>query len=99
MRIDANPSSIGRGPVDGTFALGVLVPGAALAFLRLPSTEPELNLLHRVFDSWSGLGLITVAVERQGMRLSLSPIAEGEWRATFQSNAMFAPEGFGDVIL
>jgi hypothetical protein len=68
---------------------------AALAFLRLRSTEPELNLLHRVFDSWSGLGLITVGVERQGMRLSLSHIAEGEWRATFQSHAMWAPEGFG----
>lgn len=65
---------------------------AALAFLRLPSTEPELDLLHRVFDSWSGLGLITVGVERQGMPLSLSHIAEGEWRATFQSHAMWAPE-------
>jgi hypothetical protein len=35
----------------------------ALAFLRLPSTEPELNILHRVFDN---LGLITVGVECQG---------------------------------
>jgi hypothetical protein len=29
------------------------------------------------------------------MRLSLSHIAEGEWRATFQSHAMWAPAGFG----
>jgi len=67
----------------------------AALFLRLPSTEPELNLLHRVFDSWSGLGLITVGVERRGMPRSLSHIAEEEWRATFQSHAMWAPEGLG----
>jgi len=36
---------------------------AALPFLRLPATEPELNLRHRVFDSWSGLGLMTVGAE------------------------------------
>jgi hypothetical protein len=32
--------------------------GAALGFLRLPPTEPELRLLHRSLDSWSGIGLI-----------------------------------------
>ena len=68
---------------------------AALAFLRLSSTEPEVDLLHRWLDTWTGLGLITVGVERQGFRLSLSHITEGEWRATFQSHPMIAPEGFG----
>jgi hypothetical protein len=36
-----------------------------------------------------------VGVERQGLRFSLSHIAEDEWRATFMGNPMFAPRGFG----
>jgi len=69
---------------------------AALAFLRLPPRAPELRLLHRWLDSWTGVGLITVGVERQGLRLSLSHVAEGEWRAMFMGeNALLAPRGFG----
>jgi hypothetical protein len=68
---------------------------AALGFLRLPPTEPELQLLHQTFDNWHGLGMMTVGVERQGMRLSLSHIAEDEWRATFMENERWAPRGFG----
>jgi hypothetical protein len=68
---------------------------AALAFLRLPRTEPELRLLHRCFDNWHGLGLVTVGVERQGMRLSLSHIADGERRAYFMGdNQKLAPVGY-----
>jgi len=36
-----------------------------------------------------------VGVERQGLRFSLSHIAEGEWRAVFMAHPMFAPAGFG----
>ena len=68
---------------------------AALGFLQLKPTEPELQLLHRWLDTWQGLGLVTVGVERLGYRLSLSHIAEGEWRATFAGNPMFAPAGYG----
>ncbi len=69
---------------------------AALGFLQLPPREPELQLLHRWLDSWTGIGLITVGVERQGLRLSLSHITEGEWRATFMGeSALLAPRGFG----
>jgi hypothetical protein len=69
---------------------------AALGFLRLPATEPELQLLHRWLDNWTGVGLITVGVERHGMRLSLSHIADEEWRAVFMGeNALLAPRGFG----
>ena len=68
---------------------------AALGFLRCPPTEPELQLLHRWLDTWTGVWLITVSVERQGLRLSLSHIAEGEWRATFMENDRRAPRGFG----
>jgi hypothetical protein len=41
---------------------------AALAFLRVPSTEPELQLLHKTFDNWHGLGMMTVGVERAGVQ-------------------------------
>ena len=33
--------------------------------------------------------------KRPGYRLSLSHIAEGEWRATFMENERWAPRGFG----
>jgi len=68
---------------------------AALGFLQLPPRAPELQLLHRWLDSWTGLGLVVVGVERQGLRFSLSHIADGEWRARFISNPMFEPVGFG----
>jgi hypothetical protein len=58
---------------------------AALGFLRVPPTAPELRLLHRWLDTWTGIGLITVDVERQGYRLMLSHITEGEWRARFMA--------------
>jgi hypothetical protein len=68
---------------------------AALGFLQLPPRAPELRLLHRWLDTWTGLGLVVVGVERQGLRFSMSHIAEGEWRARFMSSPMFAPAGFG----
>jgi hypothetical protein len=49
---------------------------AALGFLDLPPRAPELRLLHRWLDTWTGLGLIVVGVERQGLRFSLSHIGE-----------------------
>lgn len=67
----------------------------ALAFLLLTSSEPELNLLHRWLDSWTGLRLIAVGMYRRGCRLSLSHVTEGEWRATFRSHPMISPDGFG----
>jgi len=68
---------------------------AALAFLRLPPTEPELQLLHRTFDNWHGVDAIVVGVERLGYRLTLSHVSRGEWRATFMDQAKWAPAGFG----
>jgi hypothetical protein len=68
---------------------------AALGFLRLRANARDLRLLHRWLDSWSGIGLVTVGMYRQGYRLSLSQIAEGEWRASFGTSAMFAPSGYG----
>jgi hypothetical protein len=68
---------------------------ATLGFLQLKPTEPELQMLHNWLDNWEGVGLVTVGVERQGYRLSLSHIAEGEWRATFSGNPMFVSAGYG----
>ena len=54
-------------------------PRAALGFLQLPPHEPELQMLHRWLDMWEGVGLITVGVERQGLRVAAEPRAESEW--------------------
>ena len=56
---------------------------AVLAFLRLPPRAPELQLLHRWLDSWTGVGLIAVGLHRQGWDLQLTQHGDGNWRATF----------------
>jgi hypothetical protein len=38
---------------------------AALGFLQLPATEPELLMLHRWLDTWDGIGLIVAGMQRQ----------------------------------
>jgi hypothetical protein len=68
---------------------------AALGFLQLAPRAPELRLLHRWLDTWAGLGLITVGVERLSDRRSLTHVADAEWRAAFTNNPMFAPVGYG----
>lgn len=68
---------------------------AALAALMVKADEPELRMVHRWLDTWTGLGLVVVGVERHGLRFSLSHIADREWRAYFMASPMFAPEGFG----
>jgi hypothetical protein len=68
---------------------------AAIGFLQLAPRAQELRLLHRWLDTWSGVGLITVGVERLGHRLSLSHIAEAEWRAQFSAHPMWAPVEYG----
>jgi hypothetical protein len=56
---------------------------AALAFLRLAPTEPELQLMHRRLDNWHGLGLLTVGIRAPGAcgcRCRTSPRASGARR-------------------
>jgi hypothetical protein len=55
---------------------------AALAFLRLRASAPELALLHRWLDSWAGLGWIVAGMTRQGFQLGLDQ-RTGAWLAVF----------------
>ena len=69
---------------------------AALGFLSIPPRAPELQLLHRWPDTWNGIGLIAVGMHRHRLRLSLSHIADGEWRCYFRGDgALLAPRGYG----
>src|SRR5688572_28529232 len=68
----------------------------ALALLRIKQDEPELRLVDQLLDTWNGIGLISVGMRRQGMWLSLTHIADGEWRCVFMGdNPMLAPRGYG----
>jgi hypothetical protein len=40
---------------------------AALGFLQFPPRAPEVQILHRWLDTWTGVGLVVVGVERQGV--------------------------------
>ena len=67
---------------------------APLGFLAVTPAAPELQLLHRWLDTWNGIGLIAVGMHRQGLRLSLSHIAEGEWRARFGADVRLSDAGY-----
>jgi hypothetical protein len=73
---------------------------AALGFLRLPPTEPELRLVHRWLDNWSGLGLVVAGMTRQGFQLGLDQ-RTGSWLAVFYSGSgghhPVAPAGTGQA--
>jgi len=87
-------ASAGRPPVPDDRRLATLC--ASLGFLQLDPRASELRMLHEWPDRWSGIGHIAVGMQRQGYFLSLSHIAEGEWRAVFMGdNPLVAPKGFG----
>jgi len=48
---------------------------AALGFLALEPRAPELQLLHRCFDSWRGVGDVVTGMQRQGFQVSGSQAA------------------------
>ena len=68
---------------------------AAFAAVLVRHRAPELALVHALLDSWSGIGLIVVGMARQGYRLSLTNLTEGEWRAVFSSHPLTRADGFG----
>jgi hypothetical protein len=68
----------------------------ALVAPRIKQDEPELRRVHQLFDSWNGIGLISVGMRRLGMWLSPTHIADGEWRCVFMGdNPLLAPRGYG----
>jgi hypothetical protein len=56
---------------------------AALGFLALGPREPELQLLHRCFDTWRGIGDIVAGMARQDYDLELRRYDGQGWRAMF----------------
>jgi hypothetical protein len=44
---------------------------AAVGFLSLTPNEPELQLLHRCFDTWRGIGDVVAGMARQEYDLEL----------------------------
>ena len=67
---------------------------AALACTRLQTTAPEVAMVLRWLDTWSGTGAVIVGIIRQGYRVSLSCVAQDEWRAVFSSHPLTSPDGF-----
>lgn len=66
---------------------------AALGFLRYPPRTLALAALHQWLDSWPGLRLIVVGMERHGYALSLRRVEE-KWIASFHHDPTLAPGGF-----
>jgi len=67
---------------------------AALAAVLVRHRAPELALVHALLDSWRGIGLIVVGIERHGYRVTLTKLTEGEWRAVFSSHPLTNADGF-----
>jgi hypothetical protein len=65
---------------------------AALGFVRVPPTEPELQLLHRWLDSWPGVRWIATSMRAEGHALTLKRTPPG-WTATltFTGNTNLPP--------
>jgi len=56
---------------------------AALGFLSVAPREPELQLLHRCFDNWRGIGDVVAGMARQEYDLELRRYNGQGWRAIF----------------
>ena len=61
---------------------------AALGFLNIEPREPELRVLHRCLDSWSGLGHIVAGMARQEYDLELRRYNGRGWRAMFSQSGL-----------
>ena len=68
---------------------------AALGFALIERRTPELALLHRWLDTWTGVGQIVTGMLRDGYRVHLTNIDAGVWRATFSRSASLSQDGFG----
>src|SRR5437879_3712696 len=70
---------------------------AALAAVRVKTQAPEFAILHAWLDSWSGLGLIVVGMQRHGYDLFLTHDRNG-WRATFLHRSHVLRPCVGQVL-
>src|SRR5881628_2263562 len=70
---------------------------AALAAVRVKTDAPELAILHAWLDSWSGLGLVVVGMQRHGYDLTLTHDRSG-WRATFLHRSHVLYPWVGQVL-
>src|SRR2546427_10783951 len=68
-----------------------------LAAMRVKTDAPELAILHAWLDSWSGLGLVVVGMQRHGYDLSLTHDRSG-WRATFLHRSHVLYPWVGQVL-
>jgi hypothetical protein len=70
---------------------------AALGFLHYPPRTRALSALHAWLDSWNGMGLIVVGMERQGYQFSLRKYGNGDgaWVAQFNRDVTTSADGFG----
>jgi hypothetical protein len=68
---------------------------AALGFALLDGRAPELGVLHRWLDTWTGVGQTVTGMVRDGYQLHLTNVDTGVWRATFSRSASLAHDGFG----
>jgi hypothetical protein len=67
---------------------------AALGFLLFEPRTSALRALHAWLDSWAGLGLVVVGMERQGYRVSITRM-DDHWRARFGRDPMISDAGYG----
>ncbi len=56
---------------------------AALAAALVPDNAPEVQLVRRWLDSWSGVGLVLAGMTHQGYDVQLTAYAARDWRVTF----------------
>lgn len=61
---------------------------ATLGFAQLEQAAPELGLLHRWLDTWSGVGAIAAGMRRVGWDVQLTGYGDSTWRATFWVTGM-----------
>jgi hypothetical protein len=59
---------------------------AALGFLQVAPRAPELQMLHRWLDTWSGTGAVVAGLHRAGYDLHLTQYGDDTWRATFSTS-------------
>ena len=57
--------------------------GRRLRAALVPDNAPELQLVRRWLDSWSGVGLVLAGMAHQDYDVQFTAYAAGDWRATF----------------